>query len=169
MMRLLILGAVAFVPMLLEARRSRRNEAALRALGAVEPAGDVYRIMQVAYPSCFLAMMAEASTRPAAGESWVAAGTVLFGTAKLLKYWAIGTLGPRWTFRVLVPPGAARIADGPYRWMRHPNYVGVAGEIAGYALLAGTPLTGTAAGLVFGGLMFARVKVEEHALDACEQ
>ena len=169
MMRLLILGAVAFVPMLLEARRSRRNEAALRARGAIEPAGDVYRIMQGAYPSCFLAMMAEASTRPPAGENWVAAGAALFGAAKLLKYWAIATLGPRWTFRILVPPGAARTTDGPYRWMRHPNYLGVAGEIAGFAMLAGTPFTGAAAGLVFGGLMLARIKVEEHAMDACEQ
>jgi methyltransferase len=169
MMRFLMLGVVAFVPMLLETHRSRRNETALKALGAVEPAGDVYRVMQVAYPTCFLAMIAEASARPPVGENWVAAGAALFGAAKLLKYWAIATLGPRWTFRVLVPPGAARTTDGPYRWMRHPNYVGVAGEIAGFALLAGAPLTGAAAGLVFGGLMVARVKVEEHAMDACEQ
>ena len=53
-----LLLCIAFVPMLLEARRSAANERTLRARGAVEPADDVYRAMQLAYPACFLAMVA---------------------------------------------------------------------------------------------------------------
>ena len=51
--------------------------------------------------------------------------------AKALKWWAILTLGRFWTFRVIVVPGATLVAGGPYRWLRHPNYVGVIGELVG--------------------------------------
>lgn len=156
--------ALAFVPMLIEARRSASNERALRAAGAVEPAGDVYAVMQVAYPACFGAMIAE-SWSSGRGFTRVAVfGAVIFVLAKALKYWAIHTLGDRWTFRVLVPPDAGRIVSGPYRFLRHPNYVGVAGELAGFALLAGAPYTGGTSVIFFGVLMLARIRVEERAL-----
>ena len=56
MNRALVVLVVAFAPMILEARLSRRHERALRAAGAVEPAGDVYAVMQIAYPACFAAI-----------------------------------------------------------------------------------------------------------------
>ena len=92
------------------------------------------------------------------------AGAIVFTAAKVLKYWAIATLGPRWTFRVLVPPGSARVTGGPYRLLRHPNYVAVAGELAGVALMAQAPISGPIAVVAFGALMMARVGVEERAL-----
>jgi methyltransferase len=163
-MRVVIVLIVAFLPMLLEARRSRRNERALRTNGAIEPAGDVYGAMQIAYPGCFLAMIVEGWIQDREiGRSFVA-GAVIFGAGKFLKYWAIATLGPRWTFRVLVTPGAPLVASGPYRWLRHPNYVGVAGELAGAALMAFAPLTGVIALVLFGALMLARISIEERAL-----
>lgn len=161
------LAVLAFVPMLLEARRSRANEAALRRRGAVEPRDDVYRVMQLAYPACFLAMIGEALLwRGATPPPTLAAGALVFSCGKLLKYWAIGTLGQRWTFRVLVPPDSVRLARGPYRFMQHPNYVGVAGEMLGFALMAGAPVSGAAAFAGFGALMLRRVQVEERALAA---
>lgn len=166
MMRALLLFGLAFVPMLFEARRSRRHERALRARGAAEPRRDVYAAMLIAYPSCFLAMIAEHLSRPRTPGCGLAAGGALFGGGKLLKYWAIATLGERWTFRVLVPPGAVRITTGPYRWTTHPNYVGVTGEIAGFALLAQAPVTGLLAIVSFAALMRARVRVEERAMGA---
>jgi methyltransferase len=88
----------------------------------------------------------------------------VFTAAKALKYWAIASLGERWTFRVLVPPGAASITAGPYRWLSHPNYVAVAGEIAGCALAMHAIVTGPVAFVGFGLLMLRRIKVEEAAL-----
>ena len=120
--------------------------------------------MRVVYPACFVAM---------AGEAWLwqrtftpvfVAGAALFLAAKLVKYWAIATLGPRWTFRVLVPEGSSRVVTGPYRYMRHPNYAGVAGELLGMALMAQAQVTGAAAIVAFGALMLARIRVEERAL-----
>jgi methyltransferase len=164
MTRAIILFIVAFAPMILEARRSRRHERALRSQGAVEPAGDVYHAMQIAYPACFLAMIAESWLQDRRIDPSFVAGAAVFAAGKFLKYWAIATLGPRWSFRVLVTPGAPLVASGPYRWMRHPNYVGVGGELAGAALMAYAPLSGVISFVLFGALMFARISVEERAL-----
>ena len=164
MTRALIVSLAAFVPMIVEMRRSRRHERALRALGAVEPPDDVYALMRVAYTACFSAMMGEAWLRGTPLDRSFAVGAVIFLQAKAIKYWAIATLGPRWTFRVLVPPRQRLITGGPYRLIRHPNYLGVAGELAGAALMAGAPISGITSLVVFGSLLTARIRVEERAL-----
>jgi methyltransferase len=163
-MFVLMLLAIAFVPMLVEARRSAAHARALRAAGAAEPADDVYRVMEVTYPACFLAMAAEAWWRGRGMSGTAFAGAAIFVAAKGLKYWAIATLGDRWTFRVLVPPGSAMTRRGPYRLLRHPNYVGVVGELAGFALLAQAPLAGVVSVVAFALLLAARIRVEERAL-----
>ena len=150
--------------MILEARVSAANDRKLRDAGAIEPEGDVYRWMQAAYPGCFLVMLFEAWWRGSALTTVAIAGGVLFLIAKALKYWAIAALGERWTFRVLVPPGSHRKLDGPYRLFRHPNYIGVVGELLGFALLAQAPVAGAASLLGFGALLAARIRVEERAL-----
>lgn len=158
------LFVVAFLPMIVEARRSAANERALRAAGATEPAGDVYQAMQIAYPACFAAMIAEAWLRGAEPAATTAAGAVIVAAGKAIKYWAIAALGPLWSFRVLVPPSRVLVTRGPYRWLRHPNYIGLAGELIGFALLAGAPWTGTLSAVGFGALVLARIRVEERAL-----
>jgi len=163
-MRTAAVVLAAFVPMLFEARLAARHERALLARGAREPADDVYRVMRVAYPACFAAMTIEGWFVAGAAGALALSGGVLFLCAKTLKYWAVATLGCRWTFRVLVPPGSRPIADGPYRFLRHPNYVAVAGELAGAALAAGAPITGTVGTLGFCALMWRRIGVEERAL-----
>ena len=161
---LYLYATAVFVPMLLEALLSRRNERELRAMGASEPADDVYRVMQVAYPGLFVAMLVEGLWRDAPAGIVASAGFTIFVAAKLLKYWAMRTLGVRWTFRVLVPPGSSPIRSGPYRLARHPNYVAVLGELAGAALLVHAFVTGALALLGFGALIVARIRVEERAL-----
>lgn len=162
----LTLAAVACLPMVAEAVLSRRHERTLRAAGAVEPEDDVYALMQVLYPACFLIMAGESWLRGTGLSRLAVAGAVVFSCAKALKYWAVASLGVRWTFRVLVPPGSVPISTGPYRFVRHPNYIAVAGELLGMALLAKAPLSGPLSILAFGSLMLARIRVEERALAA---
>ena len=157
-------AAVVFAAMIAEALISSRHDRALRARGAVEPEGDVITMMQLAYPASFVAMFAEGVWRGASAAPLLIPGLIVFVAAKALKYWAIASLGERWTFRVLVPPGAASTTTGPYRWMSHPNYVAVAGEIAGCALAMQALVTGPIAFAGFGLLMLRRIKVEEAAL-----
>ena len=161
----LILPVVVFTTMLVEARRASANERAQRGRGGIEPPGDVYRLMRVAYPGAFLAMLIEGALRAGPPPAWTAiAGAAVFAVAKALKWWAIRTLGPSWTFRVIVVPGAALVAGGPYRWLRHPNYVGVMGELSGVALMSGAPLSGVAGIATFGWLLIKRISLEERAL-----
>jgi len=163
-MLLLLLLAAAFVPMVLEAGLAARHDRLLRARGALEPAADVYAVMQVVYPASFALMAFEGWFGGATVDAMFAAGMVLFVCAKALKYWAIAVLGDRWTFRVLVPPGSTLVRRGPYRFVRHPNYVAVAAELAGFAVMAQAAVTGVASLIVFVLLMLARIRVEERAL-----
>lgn len=163
-MLILLLATIVFVPMLFELWLSRRNERELRAMGAEDAEGDVYALMLVTYPLVFLLILNAAWVRPVPVDTTVAAGFAIFVGAKLLKYWAILSLGVRWTFRVLVPPGSTPLTLGPYRVLRHPNYVAVMGEIVGAATIAHAPLVGAVAFAVFGGLILLRIRVEERAL-----
>lgn len=150
--------------LIVETLRSYANERALRARGAIEPAGDVYQVMSAAYPLALFAPFASALIAgPAPLPIWTA-GLIIFLAAKALKFWAIQALGPQWTFRVLVVPGAPLVTSGPYRYLRHPNYLAVAGEIVGVATMCATPAIGTIALLGFGALMLRRIAIEERAL-----
>lgn len=153
------------VMMLAELTRSRRHERALRSRGAVEPEGDVYRWMAVAYPMIFVSMAVEGALLGPARDWALAAGFTIFVAAKLLKLWAIATLGLRWSYRVLVLPGEPLVTTGPYAYIRHPNYVAVFGEITGFAMMVGAPWTGIASLLLFGVLMRRRISIEENALE----
>jgi methyltransferase len=151
-----------------EAALSAHNESVLRAQGAVEPPDDVYRAMRWAYPGCFVAMAIEGAVTGPARPDVLATGLAVFGIAKALKISAISALGLRWTFRVLVPPGAPLVRSGPYRVLRHPNYLAVIGELAGVALIVWAPIAGALALAGFGWLLVRRIRVEERALGTRE-
>jgi methyltransferase len=156
--------AAALAMMVAELKRSRRNERELRHRGAVEPEGDVYRAMAFVYPAVFVVMAMEGALFGPATNPILFAGFVVFIGAKLLKLWAIAALGSRWSFRVLVLPGIALVSSGPYAYLRHPNYVAVLGEIGGFAMIVGAPVTGIVSLLVFGALVRRRIAIEEKAL-----
>jgi len=157
-------AALVFGFMIVEAIRAARNERAQRARGGIEPAGDVYSLMRIAYPASFAAMITEGAIRGGSSRAALVAGMLVFAAAKALKWWAIVSLGVSWTFRVIVVPGSRRIASGPYRWLRHPNYVAVVGEMAGIGLATGARVSGPVALLVFATLLVKRIAVEERAL-----
>lgn len=164
--------AVVVVTMLAELVVSRRNEARLLARGAVFPPDPVYSVMRWMYPAVFAAMAAEGALRGAgllangAGPGWWTwMGAGVFAAGKLVKYWAIAALGERWTYRVLVLPGVPLVTGGPYRFLRHPNYVGVVGELVGMMLLSSAWLAGAAGTVLFGELLRRRIAAEERALE----
>jgi len=161
---LIVLFLIIFGSMLIEARRAAGHERGQRARGGMEPPDDVYKMMRVAYPACFLAMLAEGAWRGLPPLAVLTAGATLFVLAKTLKWWAILTLGPLWTFRVIVVPGAPLVVTGPYRWLQHPNYVGVIGEIVGVALMTGALVTGPIATAGFMILLSKRIAVESRML-----
>lgn len=162
---LAVVAILVFGSMIVEARRARHNEQSQRARGGVEPEGDVYALMQFAYPGIFLMMLIEGARHETSALLFVS-GLLVLLISKGLKWWAILTLGSFWTFRVIVVPGTSAIASGPYKWLRHPNYVAVAGEIVSVALMTSARVTGPLALVLFGTLMLRRISVENRALGA---
>lgn len=159
---IVVLGVLLL--MLVELQLSYFNERALRARGAVEPPDDPYRLMRLAYPGAFVAMGLEGATHPALNRDAVLAGLILLGFAKVLKFWVMGTLGGRWTFKVLVPRDAQLVTAGPYRFLNHPNYVAVILELASVAIALMAPVTGLASVLLFVWILRRRIAVEDRAL-----
>ena len=175
MTTVLFVIAVVVGMIVAEARVSRRNEGRLLEAGGRIPPGDVYQWLATSYPVAILLMGAEGvwrSTGTGAGidvpgvfglefePSWFASGLLLFGASKALKYWAIWALGERWTFRVVVLPGVPLVTRGPYRYVAHPNYVAVIGELAGTAMMVGALMTGPVMLAVVGAAIRARVRFE---------
>ena len=159
-----ITSLAALLIMAGEAVLSSFNERQLRARGAIEPDGDVIGAMRWVYPGAFVAMGVEGALTGPAPANILMGGLALFGLAKALKVWAISSLGPRWTYRVLVLPGAPLITSGPYRVIPHPNYLAVVGEIVSVAMIVWAPITGVLSTIGFGWLMIARIRIENRAL-----
>jgi methyltransferase len=156
--------AAVVAMMLVELAVSRRHERALLQRGAIEPPDPVYRVMQWAYPGVFVAMTIEGVLAGRSAPEALALGVVIFAAAKALKTWAIVSLGTFWTYRVIIVPGAELVTTGPYRLLRHPNYVAVVGELIGMALITGAVVMGPLGLMFFGWLLLRRIRAEEAAL-----
>ena len=164
-----VLAAAALVVavlamMALEAQLSAHNERVLRSKGAVEPDDDVIGWMRLAYPLGFVVIGTAGAFNSVLDRERLLWGFAVLTAAKALKFWAIASLGGRWSFRVLVLPGAPLVAGGPYRYLRHPNYLAVLGEFAGVALALSVPITGGVVAAGFGWLIWRRIRIEERAL-----
>jgi methyltransferase len=89
---------------------------------------------------------------------------VLVVAAQALRWWCITTLGRQWNTRVIVVPDAPLVRRGPYRWMRHPNYVAVVVEGAALPLVHSAWLTALVFTLANAALLTVRIRVENAAL-----
>ena len=84
--------------------------------------------------------------------------------AQSLRYWAIRSLGKRWNIRVIVIPGMPLVASGPYRYLRHPNYLAVILEAVSLPLAVNARRTAAAYTLTMAALLVFRIRSEERAL-----
>lgn len=95
---------------------------------------------------------------------------VLVCAAQTLRWWCIATLGPRWNTRVIVIPGLALISAGPYRWLRHPNYMAVVIEGIALPLVHTAWLTAIAFTVLNSVLLLRyRIPAEERALESASR
>lgn len=156
---------VLAVQRLLELRLSRRNEARILAQGGREHAPEHFAVMKALHTSWFLAMIAEVVwlERPFI-PLLSACGLIVVVVGQSLRYAAIRTLGCSWTVRIMTLPDAPPISRGIYRYVRHPNYVGVILEIAAVPLLHTAYLTAIFFTLANACLLIVRIRAEERAL-----
>jgi len=144
---------------------SRRNARRAFARGAVEVGQRHYRVMAVFHTLFLVACAVEPIVWPHAYPAALGAAALAGAVAaQALRYWAIATLGERWNVRIIVLPGAAPVVAGPYRWVRHPNYVAVVLEMLCVPLIHGAFVTALAFSLGNGLLLLVRIRAEEAAL-----
>ena len=149
------------VQRLAELAFARRNHRALLARGAIEVGRGHYPALVALHAGWLLALPATIDPRTPASLPLLA----VFALLECGRAWVIATLGSRWTTRVMVLRGAAPIRSGPYRYVRHPNYVIVCGEIAVVPLMFGAWLLAAAASALNLLVLRARLRVENAALD----
>ena len=91
----------------------------------------------------------------------------LFGLVELGRIWVLATLGKRWTTRIIVVPGETLVRRGPYRFLNHPNYAVVVGEIALLPLVFGLWRTAIIFSLLNAVVLTIRIRAENRALTVC--
>ncbi len=150
---------------LYELRISRRHEAIIRSRGGREYAAWQTQAMKALHVGWFIAMIVEvyALRRPFIPSLSLLA-LVTFAVGQSLRYAAIWSLKWRWTIRVMTIPGLPPIQDGIYRFLRHPNYLGVILEILAVPLLHSAYLTAIVFSLANLLLLSARIRTEDRAL-----
>lgn len=150
---------------LVEVVLSTRNARRVFARGGVEVGQRHYLVMVALHTAFLVSCLVEVlvlERQPWPRISWLALGAVAVSMS--LRYWAIVSLGDRWNTRVVVEPGAPAVRRGPYRLLRHPNYVAVVLEIAALPLVHGAWWTAVAFSVANLILLRVRIQVEEAAL-----
>lgn len=144
---------------------SKRNAAWSFARGGVEHGQGHFPFMVLLHTGFLFGCVAEAWLLdrpfiPALGWSMLALALVGQG----IRWWVITTLGPRWNTRVIVVPGLEPIRGGPYRWLRHPNYVAVIIEGVALPLMHSAWITAAIFTVLNAGLLWVRIRCENRAL-----
>lgn len=160
-----LLVALVATERVVELALSRRNVRRLLRLGGVEAGAGHYPWMVLLHAAFLAACPLEVLLlrRPFV-PVLAAAMTFLLATTMALRYWVVASLAGRWSTRVIVLPGARLVRSGPYRWMRHPNYVAVVLELLALPLVHGAWLTAASFSGLNALVLLVRIRVENEAL-----
>jgi methyltransferase len=159
-----ILLAYLTMQRLIELWWAKQNEARLMASGGIEYGHSHLPLMILFHAAWLAGLWLLAYDRPV--EPFFFA---LFVVLQMARYWVLATLGHRWTIRIIVVPGERLVAQGPYRFLRHPNYAVVIGEIAVVPLALGLPLYALVFSALNAGMLAIRITAENAALNRTNQ
>ena len=133
--------------------------------GAREVGAGHYWLFIVLHGGWLVSLFLECLVREPTAPSWWPLPAVMLALAQILRYWAIRALGKRWNTRIVVFPGRAVVRSGPYRYLKHPNYIAVAIELFSLPALLGAWCTALLFTVLNGALLLlVRIPVEERAL-----
>lgn len=161
----LILLALVGIGRLAELRISRRNQRKLEKQGVRKVVEPHFRWLVLLHGGVLLAAALEVTLlhRPLIPALAIPMA-LLFVLSNLLRWWVVGTLAEHWNVEIMASAQVGVVTSGPYRWVRHPNYVGVVAELISLPMMHTawiTALTGTVAYLE---ILRRRVPMEEEAL-----
>lgn len=154
-----VLLALVTLERLVELWLARRNTRVLLAHGALEFSPGHYPLIVLLH-AFWLAGLWWWGWQMPLNMVWLA----IFILLQILRVWVLTTLGPRWTTRIIVQPGLSLVTSGPYRWISHPNYVVVVGEIAVLPLCVGLPGYAVVFSLANAAVLIIRIRAENAAL-----
>jgi methyltransferase len=144
---------------------SRRNYNRALRRGGVEIGGPHYRVMVLIHVlflgSCAIENAFHPAPVPLAVTALALAGAAL---AQILRYWAVFTLGERWNTRIVVMPGEEPVTQGPYRYLRHPNYLAVIIEFVCIPMIRGLWVTALVFSIANALILSVRIPSEERAM-----
>ncbi|MDT7919377.1 MAG: isoprenylcysteine carboxylmethyltransferase family protein [Meiothermus sp.] len=163
--------ALAFVVVqrILELRLAQANLRWALSQGAREYGREHYPLFFLLHLGWMLGWLLEGLARQQLSPIWWL-WLAVFVLAQGLRYWAIQSLGRYWNTRIIIVPGAKKIAGGPYRYLRHPNYLAVALELLSLPLIFNAWITALAATLLNAWLLLTvRIPAEEKALSTYDQ
>jgi alkylresorcinol/alkylpyrone synthase len=139
---------------------ARRNARRLLAEGGVEHGAGRYPLLVLLHAAWLVALFV--LVPPGAAVSWPL--LALYLLLQAARLWVLASLGRFWTTRVITLPQAPLVARGPYRWLRHPNYLVVAAEIAVLPLAFGAWQLALGFSLANALVLADRIRTEERAL-----
>ena len=161
----LALVALVLVVRLLELRVAKRHLAWARSRGGIEYGAGHYPVMVALHTALFVGCVVEVLVADPPFLPWLGWPMLaVLAAAHALRWWCVHNLGPRWTTRVFVVPGLPLVTSGPYRFLRHPNYLAVVAEGLALPLVHTNWVTATAFTLADLALLRVRIGVEESAL-----
>src|SRR3990172_2071685 len=143
---------------------ARRNEKILKAQGAIEYDKNGYRVIAEMHVVFFISLICEKVFFQRTLNTYWIVFVVLFVGAQVLRYWAIKSLGVYWNTKILVLPNHRLVNTGPYKYLRHPNYIAVIIEIAVIPLIFSCYITSALFCSINLILLMRRIKIEERAL-----
>lgn len=146
-----------------------RNRAAILQRGGREISPESYRVMVALHLGFYLFLLLEAwpFAIPADILTWSMLG--LWLVVQALRYWTIASLGRLWTTRIMIVPGTELVQSGPFRFLRHPNYLVMTLEFAIVPLLLRAPLTLLLFGFANLLVLRQRIALEEKALETLQK
>jgi len=154
-----VLLAFVTAERLAELRLARRNTAALLAKGAFEVAPGHYPLIVLLHALWLSGLWLIGWAHPLS-RNWL----VVFLALQVFRAWVVLTLGRRWTTRIIVLPDAPLVSNGPYRFLSHPNYAVVIGEIAVLPLCLGLPWYAAVFSAANAVILTIRIRAENAAL-----
>ncbi len=139
---------------------SRRNAVRLLAAGGVEAGAAHYPLFFLVHGGWLFALGIGIPEGAPVNPYLLA----MFVALQVARFWVIASLGRYWTTRIITVPGAPLVRRGPYRYLRHPNYLVVAGEIAVLPLVFGAWEIALVFSVLNAPLLYLRIQVEDKAL-----
>ncbi|HEX7064682.1 MAG TPA: isoprenylcysteine carboxyl methyltransferase family protein [Bacillales bacterium] len=144
---------------------AKRNERWMKSQGAYEAGAEHYKWIGAVHTGFFVSLFVEARLFGSQPASWWLIPFIFFVAAQVLRFWALFSLGRYWNTKIIVLPGADVVERGPYRFLRHPNYVIVAVEIFTIPLIFQAYVTAVLFSLLNAVVLLGfRIPAEERAL-----